>query len=151
MKPTKQQAQRIYRLCGYDKERKELLVQQFTGSNTRTSCYDLTHAQANELITHLGGMPLGKKCWGTFDMSNKRHRYVLSLLHQLGWVTTNAALRQIADIERLGDWLESHRAPVQKPLLKMKPHELSKTITALEQMTLKKYSERSAQRQPSHA
>lgn len=140
MKPTKQQAQRIYRLCGFNKARKEQLVRQFTGSDTRTSCYDLTHAQANELITHLGGMPIGKKCWGTFNMANKQHRYLLSILHQLSWTRVNSAMRTIPDIERLGDWLESHRAPVQKPLLKMKPLELSKTIAALEQMTLKQYA-----------
>lgn len=144
MKSTKQQAQRIYQLCGFDKERKEQLVRQFTGSNTRTSCYDLTHAQANELITHLGGYPIGKKCWGTFDMKNKQHQYILSLLHQLGWTTTNSSMRVIPDIERLGEWLESERAPVRKPLLKMKPVEVSKIIAALEQIAIKKYGKSTA-------
>lgn len=144
MKPTKQQAQRIYRLCGFNKERKEQLVRQFTGSDMRISCYDLTHAQANELIVHLGGVPIGKKCWGSFNMKKGSHRYVLSVLYQLGWTTENSSKRTIPDIERLGAWLESERAPVRKPLLDMNAAQISKTIVALEQMTLKQYQHQHA-------
>lgn len=152
MSPTKQQAQRIYRLCKYDKKLKEALVAKFTGSDTRKSCYDLTHAQANELIVHLGGLPIGKKCWGSFNMHDQKHKYILSLLHQLGWTTTNSSMRLIPDIERFGKWLESDKAPVRKPLLQQKPASLSKTIYALEQMVIKTYtSEGKANRQPSHA
>ena len=140
MKPTKQQARRIYQLCGWDKEEKAGLVARFTGDSTKTSCYDLTHAQANELIVHLGGVPIGKKCWGTFDHKKRGHRYVLSLLRQLGWTTINSADRVVADIEKLGEWLQGRKAPVRKPLLGMTSEEVNKTISALEIMVKKQYA-----------
>lgn len=82
--------------------------------------------------------------WGRFNSSNSKHMYILSLLRQMDWVTINEHTgRSYADLERLGQWLQSNKAPVQKPLMKMdkptptEPSELSITITALESMVQK--------------
>ena len=86
------------------------------------------------------------KFWGRFEASNSKHMYILSLLRQLGWETLNTTTgRSYADTERLGVWLQSDKAPVKKPLLKMdkptptNPSELSITITALESMVQKQH------------
>ncbi|PIB28891.1 hypothetical protein BFP77_08215 [Maribacter sp. 4U21] len=88
--------------------------------------------------------------WGRFDGGNSKHMYILSLLRQMDWVTINEHTgRSYADLERLGQWLQSEKAPISKPLMKMdKPNtspeynsELSVTITALENM-VKKYHEK---------
>lgn len=85
--------------------------------------------------------------WGRFESGNSKHMYILSLLRQMNWITTNEQTgRTYADLERLGKWLQSPKAPVQKPLCRMdkpkptNPSELSITITALESMVGKKHS-----------
>ena len=137
---TSQQSKRIYQLCGYDKETKMAVVSQFTGAPDLVSTKDLTHAQANAVICHLGGVPIGKKCWGSFDYKKQSHRYVLSLCRQLGWTRETAGKGTVADLERLGNWLESKLSPVQKPLLQMSPTEVSTIINAMESMVGKEYS-----------
>ena len=58
--------------------------------------------------------------WGRFDGGNSKHMYILSLLRQMDWVTINEHTgRSYADLERLGKWLQSDKAPVRKPLLRM--------------------------------
>lgn len=86
------------------------------------------------------------KFWGMFDASNGKHKYILSLLRQLGWETIDHQTgRSYADIERFGEWLQSEKAPVRKPLKSMDkpkptdPSETSITISALENMVYKKY------------
>lgn len=73
------------------------------------------------------------KFWGYFNASNGQHKYILSLVRTLGWVT-HKGNKTFADMERLGKWLQSDKSPVQKPLKKMTPEETSKIITALENM-----------------
>ena len=73
-----------------------------------------------------------------FDYKNKQHRYILSLCYQFGWETTKNG-KPLADMERLAAWLQSVKAPVQKPLTEMSRQQLSRTITALENMVNKKY------------
>jgi len=87
--------------------------------------------------------------WGRFDASNSKHMYILSLLRQMDWQTLNEhSGRSYADLERLGKWLQSDKAPIQKPLMKMDkpkptdPSELSITITALESMVQKYHSKK---------
>ncbi|CAG2532957.1 hypothetical protein MAR621_03151 [Maribacter dokdonensis] len=82
--------------------------------------------------------------WGRFNSSNSKHMYILSLLRQMEWTVINEhSGRSYADLERLGKWLQSDKAPVQKPLMKMDtpkqadPSELSRTISALENMVSK--------------
>jgi len=88
------------------------------------------------------------KYWGMFYASDSKHKYILSLLRQLGWETINHQTgRSYADIERFGQWLQSDKAPIQKPLREMdkprptEPSETSITITALENMVQKRFKE----------
>lgn len=78
--------------------------------------------------------------WGRFELGLGSHKYILSLLRQLDWVTVQSNGYSVADIERFGTWLQSDKSPVQKPLKKMTQAETSKIIVALEIMTQKKYS-----------
>ena len=84
--------------------------------------------------------------WGGFDVKNKKHRYILSLLHQMGWTVfrkrTKRDMRVLPDVVRFGEFLQSDKSPVKKPLRKMNKQELSKLITALENMLQKQYPEK---------
>ncbi len=73
--------------------------------------------------------------WGRFDASLGSHKYILSLVRQLGWEKLRGN-RSFADIERLGKWLQSEKSPVKKPLCKMDREETSIIITALENMAV---------------
>ena len=75
-------------------------------------------------------MKNGRRAWGAFDKKKQQHRYILSLLYQLGWKTEAG----YGDIDRLGGWLQSERSPVQKPLLDMDKSETSRIISAMEGM-----------------
>lgn len=86
-----------------------------------------------------GGRATGKSCWGFFDKNNLQHKAVLSQLRQLQWTTTSKRWGEVADINRLSDFLKSERSPVQKPLTKMEPEEVSKIIECLKSMVTKKY------------
>lgn len=123
---------------------KEEFVQWATGSVEKTSCNDLSFDQANRILEQLGCPPQsprrGEVGWGRFDKDNRQHRYILSLLRQIGWTKTSDRYGQIADMERFGQWLQSKRSPVQKPLKKMNGNELTKVINALGSMTVKKWS-----------
>lgn len=78
--------------------------------------------------------------WGRLDHKNKTHRYIMSLMYQLSWVYEHKDLgREVPDVKRLGEWLQSEKSPVKKPIGKMAKEELSKVISALENMITKKY------------
>ena len=151
MKIANQQIQIIHTLLPLaiksDPEAKATLISQFTGNIHKISTKDLTFYQANELIKSLNGKPLyntsapkGKETsFFHFDIKNKQHRTILSLAHQYGWEKPQAG-KHIADMTRVAEWLMSKRAPVQKSLGTQTPKELSKTITALENMVAKKFN-----------
>ena len=154
MKIANQQIQIIHSLLPIeiksDPEAKAALISQFTGSIHKISTKDLTFYQANELIKSLNGKPLYNttaapahySSFFHFDVKNKQHRTILSLAHQYGWETTQNG-KHIADMTRVASWLMT-KAPVKKSLGKQSPQELSKTITALENMVawkLKKNAE----------
>lgn len=126
MKSTPSQRQQIHRLCHYDAELKCELVYQITGDKKKTSTMDLTPTQAQDLINRL--------CtnWAKFDKENVQHKYILSLLIQIGWTTEHKRYGQVADLARFSDWLKSRRSPVIKPLVSMTRDETSKIIYALE-------------------
>ena len=138
---TKQQTKYIYtiRPLYYRKHEDEWrdLIATYTGDRTRTSVKDLSFDQANDLIKHLGGRPFYDDNWGLFDKDNRQHQYILSLLHQLGWVTYHHQYGMVPDTRHLSNWLKSRRSPVRKPLRKMNTKELTKVISALEQMIKK--------------
>ncbi len=78
--------------------------------------------------------------WARFDIKNQQHKYILSLLRQIGWTKPSDRYGVIADMERFGKWLQSHRTPVNKPLVRMDKEETTKIINALESMLGKKFN-----------
>ena len=146
MKILKQQIQVIHAILPEaiksDPSEKQSLIAQFTGDVNLTSTKDLTFIQANELIKSLNGKPVFSvnnvnHSYFKFTGANKQDRTILSLAHQYGWEIEKNG-KYIADMTRLGEWL-MNKAPVKKPLTKQTPKELSKTITALENMIYGKY------------
>lgn len=141
MVATKEQKIAIRKNCKFDVNIKEELVQWATSDNSKTSLNDLSFDQANKILVAQGGKSIKANpdnSWGYFDNNNSKHKYILSLLRQLGMVTEVKG-RDVADINKLGQWLKSDRSPVQKPLKKMNQLELSRVISALEKMVQKKW------------
>ncbi|MHC5353114.1 hypothetical protein ACYSNX_02825 [Myroides sp. LJL115] len=141
MEATKEQKIAIRKNCKFDVNIKEELVQWATSDNNKTSLNDLSFDQANKILEAQGVESIKANAynnWGYFDNSNSKHKYILSLLRQLGMVTEVKG-RDVADINKLGQWLKSDRSPVQKPLKKMNQLELSRVISALEKMVQKKW------------
>jgi hypothetical protein len=118
-----------------DALQKATLVHQFTNNWEKRSVKDLTFVQANHLIMRFGGVPVKYEHWAYFDAKKAQHRYILSLLLQLGWSNYNESQnRHIADLYRFSEWLKSNKSPVQMPLKKMNKQEVSKIIVALSNM-----------------
>lgn len=144
MKATTKQKQLIH-VNAPNRDIKEELVQWATGDMSKTSCNDLDFTQANAILRHLGVRPITMlqedtpKHWGKFDKHNKQHAKVRSTLITMGWRKTDDKFGVIADMERFGEWLQSGKSPVKKPLLKMEPSEVSIIIHALERMSYKKH------------
>jgi hypothetical protein len=70
--------------------------------------------------------------WGLFDNNNQQHKTLLSLLRQAQWTIPNEKWGEVADLERLSEFLKSENSPIKKPLKKMEPSEVSKIIVAFE-------------------
>ena len=118
-------AQRVYiqKLCKYDQNVKEAVV--FSSTNGRTeSLRETTFREADLIIKQLGGK---FAYFAYFDRNNQQHRYIMSLMHQLGWTANGNP-----DLNRLSQWLQSNRSPVRKPLKQMSKTDLTKIISALE-------------------
>lgn len=83
--------------------------------------------------------------WSFYNKDSSQHKYILSLSIQYGWTKTHKVTgKSIADLAALDKWLRGKHAigqsPVCKPLNDMTRPELSKVITALENMVTKKHS-----------
>ena len=136
MQATAKQKQLIH-LNTPNRDIKEEWVQWATQDVAKISTNDLSFEQANAILVKLGKKPLrpakedSPYYWGMFDRLNHQHSKVLSLLHQLQWTVKDARRGNLPDIERLGQWLQSKRCPVNKPLKKMDSTELNKIFTAL--------------------
>jgi phage gp16-like protein len=140
MKATKQQKQLIH-VNAYDRDQKEELVQWATEDVEKISCNDLSFYQANLILEKLGQQPHKTKrnYYGLFDKKNQQHMAIVSLTRQLGWEIKSEKYGRVADMNRLGDWLQSSKAPVSKPLKKMTTQELTTTINAMTGMVAKRY------------
>ncbi|MFK7048750.1 hypothetical protein FLACOL_01092 [Flavobacterium columnare] len=139
------QIQSIRQLCNFNEEEKNKLILQATNGKT-SSLKALKQAQAIEIIKQFSGnenKTIAKQVvtefWAYYYKENTQHRYILSLLIQLGWSVKSNKYGEIADLNRFSDWLKSRRSPVQKPLKSMSPEEISKIISALESMIVKNY------------
>lgn len=97
----------------------------------------LSKLQADDLIYffNTGEMP-DNRSWAAFDKHNSQHRTILSKAYTLGWRDRKTGY---ADLNRLGGWLKSKRSPVSKPLKEMNRKELSKVISAMDNMILKSF------------
>lgn len=140
MQATKEQKQYIH--MNVHKSVKEEWVQWATKDVEKTSCNDLTFEEANSIIKEFGGQPYANpfRSWATFDKDNPQHRHILSLCIQYGWSCTHEKYGEVANLDRLGEWLRTDpKCPVKKPLKGMTPQELSKIIIALEGMVKWKY------------
>lgn len=137
---SKAQKQLIYGLCRYNKEAKSTAVSSISKGRTESTS-KLYQWEADLLIKSLKGKtntkPTPKHL--TFDLSNSKHRYILSLCRQLDWLTPNERHPSgyIANMQKLHQWLMSKRSPIKKPLCDIPHKDLSKVIHALEQILVK--------------
>lgn len=129
---TTSQRRDLYKLFGYCKKAEEMHVKIITEGKGSTA-KDLTIHQADVLKRKL------TKNWATFFIGNQQHKYILSLMRQLGWVTSHYKYGEVSDMQRLSSFLKSEKTPVPKPLQDMDTKETSKLISCLESMITKKY------------
>lgn len=149
------QKKRIMHNCNYQVEIKNEWVQWVTGDVNKTSLSGLTQAQAVKIMKQQTGIPLtpeggttggqysppleglGEDNWGAFDKENSQHRYILSILRTANIVVKSQKWGEVPDTAGwLNRFLQSPKSPVKKPLKKMSPYEVSKIITALENVSL---------------
>jgi len=125
------QIKEIRKNTNYQEALKEEWVQWVTGDVNRTSLKSLTQAQAVRIICQQTGQepPKGDN-WGLFDKENKQHLTILAQMRTAQWVTPNDKHGEVPDLERLSEFLKSDKSPINKPLKKMEPPELSKVIEA---------------------
>lgn len=131
MQATKLQKQLIA-INTPNKDTKEEWVQWATADVTKTSTNDLTFDQANMILNQLGLKPHKANNWATFKKDNPKHRRIISMMYQAGWTKNGHKGQEIPDLDRLNNWLQSNKCPVQKPLLEMDDQtEIPKIIKAL--------------------
>ena len=71
--------------------------------------------------------------WASFTAlkPNPKKRSVLfSLLYQAKWTTINSEKKEVPDLERLSDFLQSEKSPVNKMLVDMTDGDIEKVIKA---------------------
>ncbi len=132
---TKAQRLTIMGAINYKHDIKVVLASEF--SNGRTdSLTKLFFKEADELIKSLKSnrKELGTPRHLQFDLSNSKHKYIMSLCRQLGWVKYHERLGTVVNMKTLYDWLMSEKSPVNKCLMNLSYPELSKIIFALEQI-----------------
>ncbi|QSW90727.1 hypothetical protein J0383_07925 [Flavobacterium endoglycinae] len=87
--------------------------------------------------------PVKTENWGVFDAKNKQHRTIMALCRNRQWVKPDDKhpSGQVADMDgAFSDFLKSDRSPVKKPLMDMKPQELTKIIVAMSGVVRHKWS-----------
>jgi len=132
---TAAQKKEIRRNSAWKEDIKEEWVQWVTADNSKTSLNDITFDQANMIIAKQTGQPqmfTTSDNWALFDNKNTKHRRILALARTAQWVVKHPKYGEVADLERISQWLKSERSPVKKPLLKMDVFELSKVIKAFD-------------------
>lgn len=151
------QVNRIMKNCQYNEDIKAEWVQWVTKDTKRTSLKSITQKQAKQIIIQQegsellnqpkqqlqtitqGGRSTGKSNWGLFNKDNQQHRAVLAQLRTLQWTKVNGKWGEVADLDRLSDFLKSDKSPVNKPLKDMTQHEVSKIIECFKSMVIKTY------------
>lgn len=77
--------------------------------------------------------------WGLFDKNNQQHKTLLSQMRTAQWTVPHEKWGEVPDVNRLSTFLKSDKSPVNKPLKKMKPCEVSKIIEAFKGIVKSKY------------
>jgi len=98
----------------------------YTGTGSAIDNYKSEQPQSNEN-------------WGLFKKTNIQHMQILSLMRSAKWTVKHEKYGDVADLERLSDFLKSDKSPVKKPLLEMDKAELSKIIIAIGGVVAHKY------------
>lgn len=143
---TAYQIKEIRKNSNFEEDIKEEWVQWVTGDVNRTSLKSLTQAQAVRILRQQTGanQPAVKDDnWGFFDKDNRQHLTLLAYMRTAQWTTPNGKHGEVADIDRLSEWLKSELSPVNKPLKKMQPWEVSKIIKAFEGIVNSKFKSKS--------
>lgn len=109
----------------------------YEGQGSAIDDYNAPKKQLQTIVQ--GGRCHSKSNWGLFDKNNQQHKTILSLLRQAQWVVPNGKWGEVPDINRLSEFLKSDKSPVNKPLKKMEPLEVSKIIEALKGIVKSKY------------
>lgn len=136
---TAHQIKEIRKNANFQEAIKEEWVQWVTGDVARTSLKSLTQAQAVRILKAQTGTEPQEDNWGLFDKDNRQHLTLLAYMRTAQWTTPNGKHGEVADIERLSDWLKSDKSPINKPLKKMQPWEVSKIIEAFKGIVKSKY------------
>lgn len=79
---------------------------------------------------YLGSKKTKSDNWAIFKKDNAQHMNILSLARQARWTIKSEKYGEVADLERISNFLKSDKSPVKKPLKDMEPEELSKVIHA---------------------
>ncbi|MCV9928130.1 hypothetical protein OIU83_10725 [Flavobacterium sp. LS1R49] len=77
--------------------------------------------------------------WGLFDKNNQQHKTILSLMRQAQWTRAHERHAEVADLNRLSEFLKSDKSPVKKPLKEMTSREVSKIIVALIEIVIHRF------------
>lgn len=139
---TAYQIKEIRKLCQFNEDYKCEVVYEATG---QTSLKKLTQKQAVSIINGfnpnrvLNPVRVGTENWGLFDKNNKQHLTVLAQMRTAQWVIPNDKYGEVPDLERLSEFLKSEKSPINKPLKKMEPWEVSKVIEAFKGIVKSKY------------
>ena len=128
---TAYQIKEIRKNSNFQEDIKEEWVQWVTGDVSRTSLKSLTQAQAVRIIKAQTGAEPQEDNWGLFDKNNKQHLTVLAQMRTAQWVVPSDKYGEVPDLERLSNWLKGSLSPINKPLKKMEPWEVSKIIEAM--------------------
>jgi len=136
---TAYQIKEIRKNANFQEDIKEEWVQWVTGDVSRTSLKSLTQAQAVRIIKAQTGAEPQEDNWGLFDKDNRQHLTLLAYMRTAQWTTPNGRHGEVADIERLSDFLKSDKSPINKSLKSMLPWEVSKIIEAFKGIVKSKY------------
>jgi len=109
----------------------------YEGSGSAIDDYNKPKQELKNIVQ--GGRSHSKSNWGLFDKSNKQHMSLLSQLRTLQWVKKSDKWGEVADLDRLSDFLKSDKSPVKKPLKDMEPGEVSTIIECFKSMVRKMY------------
>ena len=74
-----------------------------------------------------------KQDFTAFDFKNGKHKYILSMLHTMGWTKTLANGKVVGNMATFAHWLQT-KSPVQLPLTEMTPEQTSKVVHAFERV-----------------